>query len=106
MTRENILARVFLALSELTQEEFAEELGVEPSLIAQFEAGEAVPGRLYLHGMASVAGLTLEDGEVLLGLYELRREENARRKAGETEWTEDDGESAAQEKDGKLRSDT
>jgi hypothetical protein len=56
--------------------------------------------------MASVAGLTLEDGEVLLGLYELRREENARRKAGETEWTEDDGESAAQEKDGKLRSDT
>jgi transcriptional regulator with XRE-family HTH domain len=103
MTRDNILARVFLALSEMAQEEFAEELGVVPSLIAQFEAGEAVPGRLYLHGMASVAGLTLADGEALLCLYERLRAEAARRQGGETGRTEAGGESAGGAKDGKLR---
>jgi transcriptional regulator with XRE-family HTH domain len=70
MRRENILARHLRALSGKTQKEIAEEIGVEPPLIAQIELGQVVPGREHLHRMAASAGITLAQGEEILRHYE------------------------------------
>jgi transcriptional regulator with XRE-family HTH domain len=73
MRGEQRLARLLRALSGKTQEEVAEEIGVYRSHIAQIELGEVVPGPEHLAAMAESAGISVADGEELLGLYETRR---------------------------------
>lgn len=60
------MARLLRARSGKTQEQFGEEVGVHPSLIAQIEVGNGEPSREQLRAMARAAGLGLEDARELL----------------------------------------
>ena len=73
MRREHTLARLLRALTGKTQEQLAEDIGVNRSLVAQIEQGEVVPGRDQLAAMAGIAGITLSNAEEILSLYETRR---------------------------------
>ncbi len=70
MRRDNVIARILRALSGKTQEQIGEDIGVHPSLIAQFELGKALPNRDHLERMAKRNGLNLEDADGLLRQYE------------------------------------
>jgi tetratricopeptide (TPR) repeat protein len=85
MRRENMLARLIRALSGKSQPQLAEEIEVYPSLIGQFETGDALPGHQHLEAMAKCAGITLADAEDNLRLFETRRKARRRwgRNAGE-----------------------
>jgi len=79
MRREHYLARLLRALSGMTQEKMAAAIGVHPSLIAQFELGDALPRRAHLARMARVAAMTSEDAEEILDLADnLRRKKRER----------------------------
>jgi transcriptional regulator with XRE-family HTH domain len=73
------MARLCRALSGKTQEQLGRDLGIRPSLIAQFERGLVVPGRKYLKLMARDAGLTLPSADEVLRLVETLRESRVRR---------------------------
>jgi len=79
MRREHMIARLCRALSGKTQEEFGRDLGIRPSLIAQFELGLVVPGGEYLELMARGAGLTLSGADEILRFVETLRGSRVRR---------------------------
>jgi transcriptional regulator with XRE-family HTH domain len=81
MQRENLIARVFRALSGKSQKQTAEEMGVDPSLVARVELGEVAPDRKYLEALGRTAGHTAEDGEEILRFYDTLRQ--PRRRAGQ-----------------------
>lgn len=81
MQRENLIARVFRALSGKSQKQTAEEMGVDPSLVARVELGEVLPDRKYLEALGRTAGHTVENGEEILGFYDTLRQ--PRRRAGQ-----------------------
>src|SRR5436309_14571286 len=58
MRREHITARLLRAISGMTQQRFGEEAGIDPSVIADFELGSALPSRDHLERMAAAMGLT------------------------------------------------
>jgi len=76
---QNMMARILRALSGKTQEQIAEELGVDASLIAQFELGRALPSQDHLDGMAKSAGLTTEGSRLILRLFDTLRDPSLRR---------------------------
>ena len=79
MKRDNILARLFRALSGQSQSQLAEEIGVHPSLVGQWEMGQATPSAEHLRRVAETAGLTVGHGEVILDHVETLRRRNLRR---------------------------
>jgi tetratricopeptide (TPR) repeat protein len=60
------MARLLRARSGKSQEQFGEEIGVHPSLIAQIELGDGEPSRDLLRRMARVVGFELADARDLL----------------------------------------
>jgi transcriptional regulator with XRE-family HTH domain len=74
MRREHITARLLRAISGMTQQRFGEEAGIDPSVIADFELGSALPGRDHLERMVAAVGLTVSSTEeILRGIDTLRR---------------------------------
>jgi transcriptional regulator with XRE-family HTH domain len=90
MTREHYLARVFRALSGLTQVAMAEAIGVHPSLIGQIEQGLSLPSGEHLRDMAAAAGLSVEQGDELLERAETFRRRRLRRQGLSTSGLFDD----------------
>lgn len=82
MKRKNPLARLFRALSGKPQGQIAEEIGVHPSLVGQWEQGQAVPSPEPLKSLAGSAGLTVADGEELLDHAETLRRRRRRHGLG------------------------
>jgi transcriptional regulator with XRE-family HTH domain len=82
MKRENLKARLLRALSGKTQKQMAEQIGVHPTLIEQFELGKVVPSREYLERMAAAVGLTDAATEELLRFVDRLRRPRRRRGAG------------------------
>lgn len=78
MRREHMIVRVLRALSGKTQEQVAEELGVDASLIAQFEAGKVLPSRDHMEELAKGVGLTAGDAETLLCVFDGLRDPRLR----------------------------
>jgi tetratricopeptide (TPR) repeat protein len=76
------MARILRALSSKTQAQFGDETGIEPSLVALFEVGKAVPRRDQLDRMAAAVGLTSSHTEELLRFVETLRRPRQRRGAG------------------------
>ena len=64
------MARVLRALSSKTQEQMADAIGADRSLIAQFELGLVIPSRDHLKRMAQATGFTLADVDDLLKVIE------------------------------------
>jgi hypothetical protein len=54
-------------------------LGVDPSLIAHFELGDVLPSRHHLKAMAKTVGITLDEAEEILRLYQMQRSRRSRR---------------------------
>lgn len=90
MTREHYLARVFRALSGLTQVAMAEAIGVHPSWIGQIEQGLSLPSGEHLREMAAAAGLTVEQGDEILERAETFRRRRQRRQGLSTSGLFDD----------------
>lgn len=74
-----MIVRVLRAFSGKTQEQIAEELGVDSSLIAQFEAGKVLPSRDHLEELAKGVGLTAGDAETILCVFDGLRDPRFRR---------------------------
>ena len=70
MKQEHVAARLLRALSGKTQEQMAEAIGADRSLIAQFELGLVAPSRDHLKRMAQATGVTLADVDDLLKMVE------------------------------------
>ena len=79
MRRENLKARLLRALSGKTQEQFAQEIGVHPSLVAQIELGLFTPRPELLARLAESAALGPEDAEEILRVAETLGRERQRR---------------------------
>jgi transcriptional regulator with XRE-family HTH domain len=79
MRLEHMLVRLLRALSGNTQGQAGKELGVDSSLIAQFERGRVVPSEEHLEMLAQGAGLTVEDAIAILNLFEVLREPRFRK---------------------------
>jgi transcriptional regulator with XRE-family HTH domain len=82
MRREHIMARLLRALSGKTQQRFGEEAGIDPSVIADFELGNAFPSRDHLERMAALVGLTVASTEEILRLFGTLRRPRQRRGEG------------------------
>lgn len=82
MRQEHVIARLLRALSGKTQEQIAEELGVDPSFIAQVELGKVLPSQDHLEKLAAGIGLTVADTEIILRLFQALRDPRFRQ--GET----------------------
>jgi transcriptional regulator with XRE-family HTH domain len=82
MKREHIMARLLRALSGKTQQRFGEETGIDPSVIADFELGNAAPSRDHLKRMAALVGLTVSSTEEVLRLFDTLRRPRQRRGEG------------------------
>ncbi len=82
MSREHIMARLLRALSGKTQRQFGKEVGIDPSLVADFELGTGVPSREYLERMAAAVGLTVSSTEDALRFLDSLRRPRQRRGAG------------------------
>jgi tetratricopeptide (TPR) repeat protein/DNA-binding XRE family transcriptional regulator len=84
MRRKNVQARVLRALSEKTQEQTAEDLGVTSALIAQIELDKVDVAPDLLAGLAATADLAVPDSDDILRLAEtLRRSQRWRGPGGE-----------------------
>jgi transcriptional regulator with XRE-family HTH domain len=80
MRRENLKARLLRALSGKTQDQFAREIGVHPSMVAQIELGlSTAPRPELLARMAESAALGPGDAEEILRLAETLGRERQRR---------------------------
>lgn len=74
MRGENLLVRLFRAVSRLTQKDFGQRTGVHPILIARYELDDIVPGPESMDRLAAGADLTVAAGEEILRLADsLRR---------------------------------
>ncbi len=82
MKQEHVIARLLRALSGKTQEQTAEDLGVDSSFIAQVELGKVLPGQDHLEKLAAGIGLTVPDAEIILRLFQALRDPRFRQ--GET----------------------
>ena len=84
MSRSHQIARLLRAVTELSQDEFAQATGISSHLIAQIESGRMEPGHSRLQKMAGKVGITLSDAEDLLRhLDTLREYRDHLRKGGE-----------------------
>jgi transcriptional regulator with XRE-family HTH domain len=83
--RENRVARLLRALSDKTQAQAGRETGIQPSLLASFETGKAVPRPEHLEKLARLADLTVEEASGLLDLAEIYRQGGARQAVEDAE---------------------
>lgn len=74
MSRNRQVARLLRAVTELSQEEFAQEIGLSPHLVTQIEAGRMEPGRSHLQKMARKVGITPSDADEVLRHLEALQE--------------------------------
>ncbi|HVS00907.1 MAG TPA: helix-turn-helix transcriptional regulator [Thermoanaerobaculia bacterium] len=70
MRRNNVLVRLFRALSGETQKGFARKTGVHFTLLADYELDKVEPSPENLEKLARGVGLAVEDGEAILRRYE------------------------------------
>jgi len=70
MDRENRLSRLFRALTDKTQQELADDLGIPRVTLTQYEAGTKPPRLQCLEQMAELAGITVDQGDELLQLHD------------------------------------
>ena len=70
MKRENRLARLFRALTDKTQQELADKLGIAKGMLTMIEAGKLNPSPGLLDRMAESAGLTVDKGDEILLFYD------------------------------------
>jgi transcriptional regulator with XRE-family HTH domain len=70
MERNNRLARLFRALTDATQQEQADELGIAKGTLTQIEGGTRRASADLLDKMAERAGLTVDQGDELLDLHD------------------------------------
>jgi transcriptional regulator with XRE-family HTH domain len=70
MERGNRLARLFRALTDATQQELADELGIAKGTLTQIEGGTRRATANLLDQMAERAGLTVDHGDELLALHD------------------------------------
>lgn len=83
MKPENRKARMLRALSGKSQGRAAAEIGRTPSQVDQWEQGKVVPGEDDLKLLAErVAGITAENADELMALYETQRQTFRRRSEG------------------------
>ncbi|HEY2294625.1 MAG TPA: helix-turn-helix transcriptional regulator [Thermoanaerobaculia bacterium] len=82
MRREHIMARLLRAISGKTQQRFGEETGIDPSVIADFELGNALPSRDHLERMAAAVRLTVSSTEEALRALDTLRRPRQRRGEG------------------------
>ena len=83
MRAENRKARMLRGLSGKSQARAAAEIGRSPAQMDQWEQGKAVPGAADLALLAErTAGISAEDAEELLALYEVQRRSIQRRSEG------------------------
>lgn len=86
MSRDQRIARLLRAVTELSQEEFAQAVDLPPSLVSQIEACRIEPRRSHLQIMARKgAGITLSDAEEVLHHLETARDYRIRQEQGTTE---------------------
>lgn len=78
MRQRNLLARLFRALSEDTQKEFARRTGVDAVLLARYELDQVEPGLDHLERLAAGAGVTVDVGERILKLADTLRQSRSR----------------------------
>ena len=82
MRLRNRLVRLARALSGATQKELAEQAGVHPVLLAQYEQDQVEPGPGNLERLLTTgAGLTVAGGEEVLRLADTLRQ--PRKRAGQ-----------------------
>ena len=89
LTWRQRLARLFRALSGLTQTEFGERTGIDPILIDRHEQGKAEPKLDTLRRQAQGADLTVQEGEEILRYAGMLRRQRRRAGLGSTELFED-----------------
>ncbi len=80
MKRENRLARLFRAVTDKKQQDLAGELGIGKGTLTQIEAGTLKPSSELLDRMAECVGITVEQGDELLQLYDTQS--RARQRSG------------------------
>lgn len=78
MERNNLMARLFRAISGKTQKQFAEACGLHAVTIANIELGEEKPRAQNLEDMASIVGLEPRDGAELLRLCQTLQRQRLR----------------------------
>ena len=78
MERNNILARLFRAISGKSQEQFALLTGLHPFTVANIERGQERPRLKHLESMAAGIGLQVRDGVELLRLCETLQRQRLR----------------------------
>ena len=81
MRRNNLMARMFRAVSGETQKGFARKTGVHFTLLADYELDKVEPSPETLEKLARGAGLTVEDGDAILRRFEEKT--RPRQRAGE-----------------------
>lgn len=86
MSRDQQIARLLRAVTELSQEEFARKADLPANLVAQIEAGRIEPRQPHLQKMARrVVGITLSDADEVLRHLETLRKYRNRQETGTAE---------------------
>jgi transcriptional regulator with XRE-family HTH domain len=78
MERNNLMARLFRAISGKSQEQFAKDTGIHPVTVANIERGLEKPAPWNLESMAAGIGLKVRDGVELLRLCETLQRQQLR----------------------------
>lgn len=78
MERNNLMARLFRAISGMKQKEFAAACDLHPVTVANIELGEEKPRPQHLADMAAVVGLEPRDGVEVLRLCETLQRQRLR----------------------------
>jgi transcriptional regulator with XRE-family HTH domain len=81
MTWKNRLVRLSRALTGATQNEFAEQAGVDRAMLAHYERGRCEPGPEHLKNLTEAAGLTIPAGQQILDYADAFR--RPRQRAGQ-----------------------
>lgn len=82
MSRSHQVARLLRSVTELSQEDFAQQIGLSPHLVSQIEAGWMEPNRSHLEKMARRVGITLSDADEVLRYLEALRKYRHRQRHG------------------------
>lgn len=78
MNRENRLVRLFRAVTDATQQELSDAIGIHRVTLTQYEGGKIPPAPDHLERLASYAGLTIAEGDEILQHYETLRQTRLR----------------------------
>lgn len=89
MERNNLMARLFRAISGKLQDQFADDIGVHRVTIADIERGEEKARPRVLERMAATVGLRVEDGEKILRLCDTLQKERVRAGQGSEDLLQD-----------------